>query len=435
MAFLLFLLVNVTLFLRPAEIIPALDALPIYNYTILAALVAALPKVVTHLTPHSLTREPVTLCVLGMLAAVVMSHVAQFDLWSARQNGFEFLKVVIYYLLLTAVVDSGPRLRNFLYVIALLAAASGTIAILNYYEIISIPSLTILEYSESIDPETGLPITFRRMQSTGIFGDPNDLSMIAVLGTIIALYGVSDRGLGPVRWLWVVPLGLLLATVALTKSRGGLLALGAAIAFLSYRRFGLWKSLIPMALFVPVAGVLLAGRGSAMDGGTGAHRAELWSEGLLMLKDSPLFGIGMNEFADRAGLVAHNSFVHCFAELGFFGGTAFLGAFWFAGRALWNLAQPGLLVLHGERGRQTARMQPFVLAALVGCATSLFSLSRAYTIPTYLVLGVANAYCLDTQRLGMPATVVVTGRRLVELIPVSLGLLAFIYLFIKLSVR
>ena len=35
-----------------------------------------------------------------------------------------------------------------------------------------------------------------------------------------------------------------------------------------------------------------------------------------MLKFSPLWGVGYGSFADVHELVAHNSFVHCFAELG-----------------------------------------------------------------------------------------------------------------------
>ena len=37
--------------------------------------------------------------------------------------------------------------------------------------------------------------------------------------------------------------------------------------------------------------------------------------------------------ADLAGLVAHNSFVHAYVELGFLGGTFFFGCFLFAGLA------------------------------------------------------------------------------------------------------
>ena len=45
----------------------------------------------------------------------------------------------------------------------------------------------------------------------------------------------------------------------------------------------------------------------------------LWGAGLQMLKSHPLFGVGFGNFADHAGLTAHNSIVVCAAELGLFG--------------------------------------------------------------------------------------------------------------------
>ena len=46
-----------------------------------------------------------------------------------------------------------------------------------------------------------------------------------------------------------------------------------------------------------------------------------------LLRQAPLFGIGVGKYEDEVGLVAHNSFVHAYTELGIFGGALFLGAF------------------------------------------------------------------------------------------------------------
>src|SRR5204863_3843695 len=127
----------------------------------------------------------------------------------ASYEGIYFLKVVLYYLLLISVVNSTERLRTFLGSIALFATVNATVAILHYYGIVEVPSLSVLEYAESIDPETGLPVMFRRMQATGIFGDPNDLAMIAVLGIVLSINRLGDRASGGSRLLWIVPLALL----------------------------------------------------------------------------------------------------------------------------------------------------------------------------------------------------------------------------------
>lgn len=439
MDFALFLLVNCTLFLRPAEIIPDLQELPLYNCFILAALAAAMPKLIPHLNPENLVREPMTVCVLGMFVAIVMSHMVRLDTWSAREYGLEFLKIVIYFLLLTSIIDSNVRLQRFLCAIALLAAATSAIAIAHYFEYINVPSLRILQYAESVDPETDEPILIQRMQATGIFSDPNDLSMIAVLGAIISTFALGNRQLGAARLAWLLPLGVLLVTIALTKSRGGILALGIGVVVLSYVRFGRLATIAAAGLFVPVAGLLLAGRGSGMDGGTGSDRAELWSEGLLMLKRSPLFGVGSNNYPDESGigLVAHNSFIHCFGELGMFGGSCFLGICWFGVLSLWKLGR-GIersSIFYYTADSSFRVMQPYIFAMLLGACTSMLSVSRAYVVPTYLVFGIVNAYCLEAQRQGMPTAVRLTTRRIAELLPLSILFLAAVYLFIKLSVR
>lgn len=421
--------------MRPAELVPALVGLPIYNYLILAAFAFASPRISDHLQPDRLTREPITACVLGLLVAVPLSHLVQFNILDAREKGFEFFKVSIYYVILISVVNSTSKLRIFLYTITLAATLNATIAILHFYEIIDVPSLSVLEYFEEKDPETGMPIMIRRLRATGIFNDPNDLSMIAVLGFIVAALGVGDKRLGPWRLAWLIPLGLLATTVVLTKSRGGLLAMGAAISVLSYVRFGIWKTTIPIALFLPVAAFALVGRGGAMAGGTGTSRTEIWSEGLLLLKQSPLFGIGAGNFAEEVRHVAHNSFVHTFTELGLFGGACFLGACWIAGLSLWKLGRPGQSAFKHIADPSLQRMRPYLLALLAGFVTSMMTLSRAYVIPPYMVFGIVNAYALEAQRQGIPTVVRLTPTRIAELVPLSVAFLAAVYVFILVSIR
>jgi hypothetical protein len=65
----------------------------------------------------------------------------------------------------------------------------------------------------------------------------------------------------------------------------------------------------------------------------------------------------------------------------------------------------------------------------------MFSLSRAYVEPTYLALGMANAYFVEARRLGIPTPVRLTPQRLGELLAVSIAFLLFIYLFLRFNLR
>ncbi len=438
MDFILFLIVNATLFLRPGELVPSLADVPIYNITIIAALAAAAPRVVDRLRPASLAREPVTACVLGLVPAVILSHMVRLETLPARTCAWEFSKLVIYYLLLVTVVDSLARLRMFLYCIAVFTAAIAALAVLQFHGYVDIRSLTALEHEEELNVETGELIVFTRLRATGIFHDPNDLSTIAVLAMVICTMGLFDGRFGLFRVAWLAPIVLFLVTLALTKSRGGLLACLAAGATLSYFRFGLWRTAIVACLVLPAvlfAGGRQADVRAALKSGTGASRVELWSDGLTALRRSPLFGIGCENYAEEFGQVAHNSFVHCFVELGLYGGTLFLGAFWFSGFGLWRLHREFRRRSGRLAGTAFRRMLPYLFSIVACSAVSQFTLSRCYVVPTYLVFGVANAYCLESRRRGLPSMVRVTPGRAVQLLALSAAFLAATYLFIRLGFR
>jgi hypothetical protein len=435
--FLLFLLLNFTLFVRPADFMPGYEDLSLYNYVLLATLAVAWPKIANYLFSGQAFRDPITACVVGLIPAIALSNLSHFDLWGARMNAWEFTKVVIYYLTLVSVVNSTERLRSFLYSIALFAAATSAIAVLDHFDVIDIPTLHAVQEGV-FDPVTGETTTIPRLRATGIFADPNDLSMLCVFSMVICTMGLTDQSQGMFRFAWLAPFGLLCLTLVLTKSRGGILSLIAAAGVLSYYRFGLWKT-AALALVCAPALLLAGGRqvdlGNGMSGGTGQARIELWYCGLVAMRQSPLFGIGYGNYTEECVQVAHNSFVHSFVELGLFGGALFLGAFWLSALSLWKLGHGSNASLQIFTTGSFQRLQPFVLAGVLGFAVSQFSISRTYVIPTYFIFGSANVYALEAQRQGLPPAIDLNGRRLGELLLAGIAFLILIYLFIRLTIH
>ena len=257
------------------------------------------------------------------------------------------VKIVAYYLLLVALVDSPFRLRSFLFWLIGLTLLLSGLAILHYQGVIQIESLNAVGQSD-IDAESGLVQVIPRLQSTGVFNDPNDLSMILVLGIIGCIYFIeTSSGIG--RFLFLAPLGVFLYGLRLTYSRGGLLSLGSGLFVLFGRvKFGWKKAICARRWWQQMRIVLFGGRMTSVNLGdrndTSQHRIQLWSQGLDLFRESPLFGVGMNEYAERAGLVAHNSFVHTYAELGFFGGTMFAGAFYGAISSAKKVGDDGVML-------------------------------------------------------------------------------------------
>lgn len=447
MGYYLFLLVTATLFVRPAEIFPAVYAWPIYNYLILACLAVSLPGVLRQLSTQSLAENPITACVIGLWAAVVLSHLSHLYIWGARMSGFDFFKIVVYYLLLVANVNSEQRLKSFLRLLLLLITVSTVLALLSAYEIMRLPGVQFLA-EQAYDKATGQMVVIPRLQSTGIFNDPNDFAMILVAGVILALYFFTDRSAGLLRWLGLALAGLFGFAIYGTQSRGGLLALVAALLSLCHARWGWKRSAVIAAVALPVLLVAFKGRmtnlDDAMGDGTGHSRVELWSEGLQLFKQRPLFGIGMGNYSEEVGQPAHNSFIHAFAELGIFGGALFLGAFAAALIMLFRLrADADFLPSSYGRGAggESAppavpeHMLPYLTAILVGFAVSIFSLSRNYVASTYVPLGLATAYVQIVARQTGSFPLAFDFWFLKRLAAGSVGFIAFIYVFIRVAAR
>ena len=434
----LFFLVNVSLFIRPADIFPELVYIPTYEYLIIACFVASLPFVYQQFRPESLRNSPISVCVLLLQLAVVLSHLFSplhyFFIYGARWSAFRFFKLLVYYFLLVSLLNTPRRLRRFLAALALMIFALTVVTLLHFHEVITIPSLLILQLVQ-INEQTGEREITIRLQSLGQFSDPNDLCMILVVGTAICLYLSGYRRFGILGILWFIPVGAFGYAIALTKSRGGFLAMLAALLVLFHAKFGLLRTILLSVVVLPLMFYLFQGRQTELSSSedTAVTRIQLWSEGFTFFKQAPIFGNGLEEFADQEGVdfVPHNTYLHCYAELGFFGGTVFVGAFFCAIGGLYRYGKPEVYNPDPEQ----RRLRPYLLALTAGYATSMLTLSRLLVIPTYLVLGLAMLY-LRLTPVYPPQLELRTSWRLVRrCVLVSVCFLAVMYIYVRISVR
>jgi putative inorganic carbon (hco3(-)) transporter len=389
----LFILLNATLFLRPSELAPGLGELPLYNIIIVACLIVSLPFIARQLTRDSLRRSPLSACALCLLGSVVLADMLRGRIGFAIEAVTELAKVLAYYFLLVGVLDSFARIRKFLLWTCYLVVVLVSLALLHYYQVIHIPALEAyheLQW-EDVGEDGDQPMLLARLQATGIYGNPNDLARILVVGLLCSLYFVGDRRVGGRRMFWLVPIALFGHGLHLTHSRGGLLALLAGIGALAYARYGSAKMVLLGGGVMVLVLVILGGRQANMSTteGTGQQRVKIWNEGFVVMQSSPIFGAGMNQYRKEVGIVAHNSFVHCYVELGLVGGTFFFGLFYLPIRALWTPALSQLRDVDAE----LSQFRPYMLAVLVATVVGMLSSSRSYSIPTYLVVGMATAFC------------------------------------------
>lgn len=432
MSFFLLILLNATLMIRPAEVVPALLALPIYQVVIGCCLIVAFPSVVAQLQPPLLAARPISFCVVGMLAAVILSHLSHFFFWGVRESGYEFLKVVLFYLLMVGIVDTPQRLVRFMFWLLVFIVVLAAMAVLQFHHVIEIPGLSTLQQNY-LDEATGERMQIARLVSTGIYNDPNDLSLILAEGSLVALYFLMQRRYAGLRWLALGPLFLFGYAFALTQSRGGFLAMLLGLLILFRARYGTRRTIWISLVAVPAMAAIFSGRMTTISTSdeTGQARIQLWSQGLGLFKQYPFFGVGHNLYADEVEMVAHNSYIHCYAELGFFGGTIFLSAFVIALWSLYRYGQKGVVIVNPL----LKGLHPYVLALVAAHAVGMLTLSRAYVVPTYMILGLATVYLRITPVYPRSPQLRLNQQLVGRMLALSVAFILVSYVFVRLFVR
>jgi O-antigen ligase len=248
---------------------------------------------------------------------------------------------------------------------------------------------------------------------------------------------------------------MLLFAFALTKSRGGLLSLVGGVGVWMLSRYGWRRAMLLGVLVAPIVLVAFAGRQTeiSLDEGTAQSRLMHWRDGIGMVKSSPVTGVGYGMFSDLSGNAAHNSFLHCYAELGFLGGTLFFGLFLLPILALTSTKTQAFLqsvgefiippaqVLAEERqplrelDQETDRLRSCMLAIIIAYGIGLFALSRSYAVSTYLMLGMVCAMGIIIAGKNPAAVKRLTTRTVAILITTSGCWLVFLYLLVKLLLK
>jgi O-antigen ligase len=316
--------------------------------------------------------------------------VVHLDFYTAKYTAIDCLSCVLFYLFLVGCVDSAERMRKYLlWVLAFIMVVCG-LGLLQYHGYVDVNAQPYMEQQDDLDPESGQNIVLARLCSVGVFDNPNDLARIIVVGVILCFWALGDRRFSAARYLWIIPLGIFGYALSLTYSRGGFLAMMAGILTLMAARFGRTKSIILAAVLLPIILIAFSGRITNVDTseGTGQERIKLWRDAFDVMKSAPIFGIGVGQFSEQEGLLVHNSFLQCYAEMGMIGGTIFSGAFYLAVWGPYRLKD----YFRTIADPQIRRLQPYLLAIMVGSIVGMFSSTRSFRVDTYLLLGVAAAY-------------------------------------------
>lgn len=268
----------------------------------------------------------------------------------------------------------------------------------------------------------------------GTVGDPNLLAALLVVGLIMALaLGASERRSPSVRTMSFLGAAICAGGVFLTGSRGGLIALGAALlasVALTPRRRALAAVIAASIVFAggfyytTIAPESTVERLSSNDGGSG--RTDIWKVGWRMVEDNPVRGVGAANFqvssihyllsepgsiesdtyiVDQPA-VAHNTYLELLAELGVIGLALFLAI----AAASISCSARAARAFSRSGDRMMEALSLAIVVSLIALLAADFFISEQYSKQLWLLLatgpallGIATRTAAETQR-GSPAT-------------------------------
>jgi hypothetical protein len=235
-----------------------------------------------------------------------------------------------------------------------------------------------------------------RVKYRGDLNDPNEVSLTICAGGLAMLIAFALRKKSAMAKLAMYcGVAMVIYTVFLTQSRGGLVGAMLVPGVYLVRKYG-FKAIIP-ALMVAVPVLILGGRsGEAAEQST-AMRYDAWASGLDMWHHQPITGVGPRMFGEHYWMAAHNAYLLSLAELGIVGLVLFFAIIYLCFKTL----VVGMRELREIPGTRVAIVWAMaLLAAMAGIIFQINTLSFTWHPVLWIFFGLVGAWysCVKTHR-------------------------------------
>jgi len=232
----------------------------------------------------------------------------------------------------------------------------------------------------------------QRVRYRGLMQDPNELALMGsmAIAFAFALFELR-RSLG--RFLLAGGTLLVIGIVDVyTRSRSGQLAFLTILGVYFLRRLRWLGAVVAGVMALPI--LMLGGRGGEEAAESSGVRLGYWAAAIQMARESPLWGVGMAQFTEYQPQTAHSSIMLVLGESGL------PGLFFWTGLMYVAIKVP-LMVLWDERAPQAKPAQVWataLLACLAGFSVSSLFLSLTYHYVLWVLLGLVGALYGATTR-------------------------------------
>jgi putative inorganic carbon (hco3(-)) transporter len=432
-AFFLLLLYLVLTCLRPWDLIPSLAPLRLSFWVGNAALFFSTLGFIAS-GRYSLLSVPAFFFLISFFVVLILSPALATGWIGGISKAFtESMVNVVTCILIFLSARTVGKVRvvgAVLTALLMIVVVQGALAYYGYY---ATEELVMVQRTDEMN-EAGQRASFGRVRGLGQLNDPNDLAQALIVAAPL-LWPVWRQGRKLRNFLFVViPSLVLLYGVYLTRSRGALLSILILVALFLRERMTRFRLITPIATAAVIGATMMASGftgGRDMSDSSSEGRLEAWYDGLQMLQGSPLFGVGFGNFVDHHIRVAHNSFIHCFAELGMAGYFLWIGLLIAIHTDMVALGTPE--DEDDEESVSLARWATAVRFCLYAFLSGAFFLSRTYATALYTIVGLAITLSAIGRNYGWVTTqwqTLVTRAALTS----SLSVVA-IYIFVMVAKR
>ncbi|MGH9766335.1 MAG: O-antigen ligase family protein [Blastocatellia bacterium] len=313
-------LFTILLYIRPSDLLPALESFPLAKIVAILAFVVFAGARYNHSKSVINWTTEVKMVFVMLFLALLFTPIAASPRDSIDTLNDVFVKIVTVFILIIGLVNTRARLRSMISLSVLCGTWLAIFAIKDYA-------------TGNFNVKSG------RIAGVvgGIFGNPNDLAMALnmLIPLAVALALVSA---GRVRLFYLASALMMTAGVIVTFSRAGFIALVALAGILIWK-FGrgmrlkaMLGALIPSIILLAAVSDTYHNRLTSIvdhdkdETGSARQRSELLKFSLDLAIRHPFIGVGIGNFhvysIREKG--AHNAYLETAAELGSFGLVAYL---------------------------------------------------------------------------------------------------------------
>lgn len=397
--FLFLYLFTFLLYIRPNDLIPAMGVFPL---TKIIAIIAPLTFVYTQYKlgkPIINWTIEVKMIFVMLALSVLFTPFAVSPIDSVRTLNETFIKVVIIFLLMIALINTRERLRSLIRLTVLCGTWLAIFAIRSYAR-----------------GDFAMPDGRIKGIVGGIFGNPNDLALALNLLIPLAV-ALALTGEWRARYFYALSALIMTGGVIVTFSRAGFISLVAQAGVMIWK-FGrgmrvkaILATLIPSIILLAAVSDRYHNRLTSIvdfekdETGSAQQRRDLLIRGFDLAVRHPFIGVGIGNFHIYSirERVAHNSYLETAAELGAFGLIAYLILILAPLRGLARIERETLLPRNRD-ALETKFLSIGLQAALVAYLVNSFFSSCQYLWYLYYVAG----YAVALRRIYAPERAVPT---------------------------